>query len=63
MTVTRFVYPADSPDAASSDFFLFVYLKSEMAGIIANSSADIFSETHQIFQEISEKTLAAVTDK
>jgi hypothetical protein len=26
------VHPAYSPDAASSDFFLFGYLKGEMAG-------------------------------
>jgi hypothetical protein len=57
------VHPAYSPDAAPSDFFEFGYLKSEMAGFTANSPADIFSEIHRIFQEISKETLSAVYDK
>jgi hypothetical protein len=37
------VHPAYSPDAAPSDFFLFGYLKDEMAGFTPNSPGDILS--------------------
>jgi hypothetical protein len=46
------VHPAHSPDAVPSDFFLFGYLKGEMAGFTANSPAGILSEIRRIFQEI-----------
>jgi hypothetical protein len=59
----RVVHPAYSPNAASSDFFLFGYTKGEMAGLTANSLANILSEIGRIFQEISKKTLLAVYDK
>jgi hypothetical protein len=42
---------------------LFDYLKSEMAGFTVNSSADILSEIHRIFQEISKQTLVAVYEE
>jgi hypothetical protein len=50
---TSVVHPVYFPDAALSDFFLFAYLKDEMAGVTANSPADILSDIHRIFQEIS----------
>jgi hypothetical protein len=43
------IHPAHSPGAAASDFFLFGYLECEMAGITANSPADILSEIRWIF--------------
>jgi hypothetical protein len=52
---TRVVYLAYSHDAAPSDFFLFSYLKGEMAGLTANSPADILSEIRRLFQEISKR--------
>jgi hypothetical protein len=60
---TRVAYPAYSPEAASSDFFLFGYLKGVRADFTANSPADILSEIHRIFQEISKKTPVAVYDE
>jgi hypothetical protein len=60
---TRVVYPSHSPDAAPNDFFSFGDLKGEMPGFTANSPADILSEIHQIFQEISKKTFVAVHDE
>jgi hypothetical protein len=54
---TRIVHPDYSPDTAPSDFFLFVYLKGEMAGLTADSPADILSEIRRIFQEFSRKPL------
>jgi hypothetical protein len=57
------VYPAYSADAAPSDFFLFGYLKGEMAGFSANSPAGILSEIRWIFQETSKETLMAVYDE
>jgi hypothetical protein len=57
------VHLAHSPDAAPSDFFLFACLKREMAGITANSPADILSEIPRIFQEISKETLVAVYEE
>jgi hypothetical protein len=57
------VHPAYSLDAAPSDFFLFDYLKGEMADFTVNRPADILSEIRRIFQEISKKTLVAVYDE
>jgi hypothetical protein len=57
------VHPAYSRDAAPSDFFLFGYLKGEMAGFTANSLSDILSEIRRIFHEISKETLVAVYDE
>jgi hypothetical protein len=53
---TKVVHPAYSPDTAPSDFFLFGYLKGEMAGFPANSPAYILSEIRQTFQEISKRS-------
>jgi hypothetical protein len=60
---TRVVHSAYFPDVALSDFFLFGYLKGEMAGFTANSHPDILSEIRRIFQEISKETLVAVYDE
>jgi hypothetical protein len=60
---TKVVHPADSPDAAPGDFFLFGSLKDAMAGFTPNSPADILSEIDPIFQEISKDTLVAVYDE
>jgi hypothetical protein len=57
------VHSADSPDASLSDIFLFDYLKGEMVGLTANSSTDVFSQFHRIFQETSRESLLAVYDK
>jgi hypothetical protein len=57
---TAVVHPACSLDGAPSDFFLFDYLKGEIAGFTASSPAGILSEIHRIFQEISKETLMAV---
>jgi hypothetical protein len=57
---TRVVHPAYSPGTAPSDFFLFGYMKGEMAGLTANSLANIISEIRRVFQEISKETLLAV---
>jgi hypothetical protein len=54
------VHPAYFPDGASSDFILFGYLKGEMASFTVNSPADILSEIHWIFREISNETFVAV---
>jgi hypothetical protein len=59
----RVVYPAYSADAALCDFFLFGYLKGEMADFTVDSPADILSEIRRIFQEISKETLVAVYDE
>jgi hypothetical protein len=58
--VTRVMHPVYSPDAAPCDFFLFGYLKGEMAGFTVDLPVDILSEIRRIFQEISEKTLVAM---
>jgi hypothetical protein len=60
---TRVTHPAYSSDVAPSDFILLGYLKGEMAGFKANSSADILSEIRRIFQEISKEILVAVNDE
>jgi hypothetical protein len=60
---SRFVHPDYSSDAALSNFFLFGYLKGEMAGFTAKSPSDILSEVRRIFQEISKETLVAVSDE
>jgi hypothetical protein len=60
---TRVVHSAYSPDAASSDFFLFGYLKGELTGSMANSPTDSLSEIRLIFQEISNETLGAACDE
>jgi hypothetical protein len=57
------VHPAYSPDAAPSNFFLFGYLKGEMAGFTVNSLAEVLSETRRTFQEISKETLVTVYDE
>jgi hypothetical protein len=57
------VHPTYSPDAASSDFFLFGHLKDELAGFTANSPADRLFEIRRIFQEISKETLVVVYDE
>jgi hypothetical protein len=57
------VHPDCSPDTALGDFFLFGHLKREMAGLTANSPADILSEIRRIFQEISRETAVAVYDE
>jgi hypothetical protein len=54
---------AYSPDITPADFFLFGYLKSEMARFRANSSPDILSEIRRILQEISKETLVTVYDE
>jgi hypothetical protein len=59
----RILHPAHSPDAALSDFFWVGCLKGEMAGVTANSSADILSEIRRISQEISQETLVAVYEE
>jgi hypothetical protein len=60
---SRVVYPADSPDVAPSNFFLFGHPKGEMASFTANSPADILSEIRRGFQEIPKETLIAVYDE
>jgi hypothetical protein len=57
------VHPVYPPDAVLSDFFLFGYLKDELAGFTANSPADILYEIRRIFQKISKETLLAVDDE
>jgi hypothetical protein len=57
------VHPTYYPDAAFSDFFLFGDLKGVIADFTANSPAEILSEIHRIFQEISKETLVAVYDE
>jgi hypothetical protein len=54
---TRVAHSAYSHDAASSDFFLFGYLRGELTGSTANSAPDSLSEISLIFQEISNETL------
>jgi hypothetical protein len=61
--ITRVVHPTCSPDTAPNDFFSFGSLKGEVASFTANSPADILSEIHRIFQEISKATLVAVYDE
>jgi hypothetical protein len=56
------MHPDHSPNSEPSGF-LFDDLKSEMIGFTANSPADIPSEIHQIFQEISKETILAVYDE
>jgi hypothetical protein len=60
---TGVVHPTCSPDAAPSDFFLFDYLKVQIAGFTANSPTDILSEIRRIFQKISKETLVVVYDE
>jgi hypothetical protein len=50
-----FVHPADSTDAAPSDFFLFGPLEREMTGFTVNSQENILSEIHRIFAEIPKR--------
>jgi hypothetical protein len=54
------VHPVYFHDTALRGFFLFGYLKGEMAGFTANSPAHVLSE---IFREISKETLMAVYDE
>jgi hypothetical protein len=60
---TEAVHPVYSRDAVPSDFFLFGFMKGEMAGFTAKPPADILYEIHRIFQEISKETLMPVYGK
>jgi hypothetical protein len=57
MKIIHLVY---SPDIAPSNFFLFGYLKCEMAAFTASSLEDILSEIHRSFAEIPREKLVAV---
>jgi hypothetical protein len=57
------VHPADFPDAAPSDFFLFGSLKGEIADFTTNSPENILSEIRRIVHEISKESLVTVYNK
>jgi hypothetical protein len=42
---------------------LFDYPEGEMASVTANSPADIFSESHRIFQEVTKETFMTLDDE
>jgi hypothetical protein len=46
--LTKLVHPGDSPDAESSDSFLFGYVNREMAAFTVSSSEGTLSEIHWI---------------
>jgi hypothetical protein len=56
-------YLAYSRDSAPSDFFLFGYLKCEIAGFTASSAEDILSEIRRIFEKIPKEILTIVYNK
>jgi hypothetical protein len=53
-------HPADSPDRAPSDFFLFGYLKEKLIDFDCRSQEDLKSAITSIFTEIDKETLVAV---
>jgi hypothetical protein len=56
----RMPHPPYSPDLAPCDFFLFGYLKQELAGRQYETPADLFSEVRGIIRGISGDLLRRV---
>jgi histone-lysine N-methyltransferase SETMAR len=54
------IHPPYSPDLASSDFFLFGYVKHRLQGIIFPSSEELLAGIRGVLGEIPLKTLAHV---
>jgi hypothetical protein len=56
---TEIIHPADWPDGAPRDLFLFGHLKREMTGFTASAPEEISSKIRRIFEEIPKETPAA----
>jgi hypothetical protein len=56
----RVPHPADRPDLALSNFFLFGYLRTKFAGLAVQSREEVILTIRQIFNEMPKGTFISV---
>jgi hypothetical protein len=58
--VERLLHPADSPDLAASDFFLFGHIKGKLSDHICKSREELLNAITEIFTGVDQEALLSV---